>query len=428
MTQYINGFDPQSDTPNSPFDQCRIWFYDFQDEYYQVEHFGYIGGVGPAAENGQMKFWVYDAADLMRGIPVSKSFDDVTIQQLLNFVVRGYDDNGAPVGLEHRTIFDDVGMYIAGFQNVRVIKDHIDPTDPDVGGGEDFTIEGSLPIVGSFQLNIDDVIDDIFEFMLPNVSDIIDDLVGGEKSFRRNRHNLVDVMDWFAGRIGGKWHFEPTPYRPVLFFDNTGDTRDNDDQFARRLFNDKYIGEDFEGNYTDNIDKDSFEDVTVLDNQALYDIKPFNTMHVHGEVPGDLKATILPNVNNEYYPYAELKYPPLVDNAGGYEYTAPVVNSDDLTPKQAEKTAINEFRQHLEEETEGSILLKGEPYIAPYDYIRTIPVCNETYPNQNLAPITYEVNSVKHTRSATEQYKTELGVSLVFDESKLEINSEYREA
>lgn len=457
IAQYVNGFNAQNE---APYDECRIWFYDHEDEVYQVAHYGYVGGVGPASENGVMKMWVYDPADLMRGIQVSTAFGEPTIQQIVNFVVDGADAEGNPVGLQRRTVFDDIQTYIAGIQEVKVQKEDLSNFGS-IEGVESDQPEGvmeALGTLGQMQLNQEDLIDDISDYMFG--TEVTDGILGGQKRFQLNRHNMVDVMNWFAAEIGGKWHFEPSPDGPVLFFDNTSSRgiEREDGAFTRRMFMDDELvpdapggtqqvinsAQDERGDVSDYKDRNAFTTVDVLDNNALYDIKPFNTLYLYGE-SNQNSATYQALTNSggspvspataaaatvymtEQFPKVKVTYPPLVERAGGYEYAAPVVNSDKIYLKQAEQAAIKEFRKHLEEETEGNIQLRGEPYILPYDYLRTVPHCNDTFINADVTPITYEVNGVKHIRSAGQQYKTEVGVSMVFDEELLEVESEYVE-
>lgn len=449
ISQYINGFSSPSITQQSdpqfvgeidetqPYDECRIWFYDHGLDDYQIAQYGYVGGVGPTEETRGMKFWVYDPADLMRGIQVSKSFGEPTIQQVVEFVLRGTDDNGRPVGLEHRSVFDNIQTYIGGPQPVRRAKinyqrEPISAEDLD----SEFSIDGELPIVGAFQLNVDDLVEDVYEFFTDDV--LSDTLLSGQKRFQLNRNNMVDLLDWFAAEVGGKWHFEPTPDGPLLFVDNTSGvgTDIGDGEITRRFFVDnelKDAPQEWDVSAFKNLEQ--FDSVDVLNNDALYDVKPFNTLHLYGEGQAnvlrnrdDWETAASPSEWTTEFPYVKVTYPPLVKRAGGYEYSAPTVESDKMYLPQAEQQAVKEFRKHLSEATEGSIEIRGEPHILPFDYIRTIPTCNDTYENANAVPITYEVNSVRHVRSAEQPYTTELGVSLVFDESKLEIESEYRES
>lgn len=437
ISQYINGFqaqDPQEDDAGNSYDQCRIFHLDQQTDSWQVVHYGYVGGVGPASDEGVFKFWCYDPADLMKGIQVSKTFGEPTIAQVMDFVLEGEDNNGRDVGINRRSVFDNIKPYIAGLQEVKAKKE--DTADL---GGE--TVEGGdIGLsVGPFQLNATDLIDDIFDFFAG--SEQTSGLLAGQKRFQLNRHNMVDLMNWFAAEVGGKWHFEPTPDGPVLFFDNTSsrgiDAPDGD--IARRVFVDGGIVErDILENPSGFTDRSVYSPVDTLDNNALADIKPFNVLTLYGEsrTPQSRRGGYgntysqagSPGAYTEQYPYIKLTYTPLLERAGGYEYSAPPVESDKIFLNQARKQAIEEFRKHLSEETEGEIMLKGEPYILPYDYLRTIPTCNDTFQNADANPITYEVNGVRHQRSAGERYKTAIQCSIVFAEEDLEVEAKYQEA
>jgi hypothetical protein len=132
-------------------------------------------------------------------------------------------------------------------------------------------------------------------------------------------------------------------------------------------------------------------------------------------------------IPSEEYPYVKVQYGPLLDRANGFEFAPNPIESDKVIIDAAKQQAKNELRKHLEETTEGSLQLRGEPHIAPHDYIVTLPVCEDTYTNVEAEPVEFEVNAVKHERTATEQYTTELGVSIQVVDSKINvIESEYR--
>lgn len=405
---------------NDQYDICRIWFKDEVDEVYEISHYGYVGGVGPAAENGVYKFWVYDVADLMTRIPISVSFDEPTIQQVLNFVLEGTDDQGRDVGIENRTPFDSIPTVIAGPEEVALRKE-------DLGNFGTNT--------GPYQTKTEDEIDDIWDATGLLVNDLLN---GGKNNFKRNRNNLIDVMDWLVDHIGGKWHFEPAVDHVTLFYDNTGETNvetlENESDIARRRFVATEVDDDT-GPFSDMA---TFDRVDQLDNDALYDIKPFNTLYLAGEssVPAEFGRTRKNPYDNlsgadylsEYYPFVKVTYPPLLNRAGGNEYAPATVESSKTQLSAARREAVRQFREHLEETTEGSIEVKGTPYLLPYDYFTAVPVCNDIYANVDANPITYEVNSVKHRRVAGERYTTELGVSLVMDESEIEVTARMEEA
>lgn len=503
IIKYINGFNSQNNIAeqNDPYDECRIFFYDEDIDEWVTSHYGYVGGVGPSSESdGLGKFWVYDPADLMKGIQVSKSWGEPTLQNVVDFALRGVDEQGNDVGLENRSVFDGpIPTTILGVQDIpqqkRADVREIDPTGDFV-----ITLPSEIPVIGSIRIPVGGLVGDIFDWSAEN---ILDPLLKGQKRFQINRHNMVDHMDWITDLIDARWWFEPSPEGPVLVIDATAyKSGEGEGAYERRYFVDDEAMEEFteiqqqarreaieraqlqdevedpifgttvvpaeeEFLMNDDVPDDFlpphnyevFANIDTLNNSALVDIKPFNTLYLYGEsttfreryqpdsgidfnplveyyedlqVAGEdamnFKDAAGPGGFTEQFPYVKLTYQPLLDRAGGYEYSSQPVESDKIYLNEAEKQARKEFRNHLAEETEGSMEIRGEPHIMPYDYIYTMPTCNDTYLNANAEPITWEVNGVKHTREAGKPFTTELGVSLAVEEFNIETDAEYREA
>lgn len=425
------------------YDLCRIWFYDRTIDAYQITHFGYVGGVGPASDTGVFKFWVYDPADLMSRIPVSQSWASPTIAQLLNWALRGTDDGGDKIGIENRTVFGKLAPLRTTLLGTAEVKQQ-KREQADLGQDVTDDTDRSLTIFG---IDAVDIVDDALDILFG--TEVTSGLVRGNQSFKRNRHTTADVLNWFADRVGGKWHFEPMPSGPVLTFDNTtapSTPGEDDTEMKRREFIDRTIATSVDSNpqpvaeAEDLIEKDVFDTVTTIENEALYDIKPLNTFTLFGEgkptsdYQGNVPPTAAPAVSNlpeaaaasafgEAFPKVKIRYPPLIDRAGGYEYDKQV-ESNETDLEAAEQAAKKKFREALQEETEGQMVIKGEPYILPFDAITNVPVCEGQMPNVNVRPIRYEVNSVKHTRSAGERFTTTLGVSIIINEQIINENTE----
>lgn len=466
MAQFINGFKEQggSGSDQPPYDEGRLWLRDQQTETWVLSQYGYVGGVGPTTDNGVLKFFMYDPADLLGMISISRSWNEPTLDDVLQFVVTGTDDRGKEVGLEDRSIFDSVSFFLIGDDNIPDVKFgnvRSGPESPDA----EFTIfdtpEGSnLP-----PLKID--LEDAFRKAIDMIAEKVGNpSLSSYKRFQLNKDNMVDHLEWVMSLIDGRWWFEPQADGPMLVVDATAYKAGSDvgtfeeSEYARRDFVDEVTIDGPDDPFEKGLDKifeitgidDAFEPnpwavTRTLNNNALTDIKPFNSLELLGETttfresvllasqiginqarPKDFGESGSPGPYTEDYPYVELIYPPLVERAGGYKYGPPPIESDVVYQKEAERQAAQEFRKYLAESTEGTIEIVGEPNIIPFDTYTTVPVCNETYPNANAEPITWEVNSVKHISSGTDRFKTELGVSIYFDESKLEITSTYKTA
>jgi hypothetical protein len=484
IIQFVNGFRSQNGflEQNDPFDKCRIYFWDKSptaDNAWQIAHHGYVGGVGPS-DSGTAKFWVYDAADLMKGISVSQGFNQPSLSRALEFAVRGVDENGEEVGLESVDLWDEINYTVYGENSLPAQKK--ENIRSNLGDSAENEVDkfrqqwGWLTVTNPLASTIIDVADTL-QSIINNVA------LDNNKRFQVNRHNMIDYMEWITSLLDARWWFEPFADAPLLVIDASS-TRSGQAQnsYDRRYFVDTKAVEDwrdvqdeareaamtseFEQRETDLTQEDIdsilnqdtekftlddvpsdflpphnyniFEQVRTLDNDALADIKPFNTLELYGEGTTireryslfdelNLSQASAVGAYTEEYPYVKVQYEPLIERANGFEYGTQPVESDKVFLNTAESAAIKEFRNHLAEETEGSIRIRGEPYIMPYDYIVSLPVCNETYENVNADPIEWEVNGVHHKRHVGEPYTTDLTVSIAVEDRHINVASEYRE-
>jgi hypothetical protein len=480
--QFINGFrNQETSTYSAPspdrefsdepaYDVCRIMHHDAQTDQWRITHYGYVGGVGPGAQNGTLKFWVYDPADLLRGIEVSKSWANPTLSNVINFAINGVDDRNVAVGLTQRSIFEEpVRTRVLGDNTIPPIKrkdvreavsaqqvgeeDGVQTTFDNLSGWLNKAVEAVSQSdlankiakeLEETQSLTDDTSFDIASSDIPFIPSLAADLagLGTQKRFQVNRNNMVDHINWFTSLIDARWWFEPTVSGPMLIIDATAyKPGDGQGTFQRRELRDEKI-----------LDEQPLSmAVDVLNNNALSDIKPFNSLELYGETTTyrerygssvdpdlvddrnasteeDFGESASPGAYTEEYPYVELTYKPLLQRAGGYPYNAPPIESDEIYLDQARAAAIKQFRKHLSEQTEGEIELLGEPHALPYDYLTALPVCNETYVGSNSVPITWEINGVRHETRPNERYKTTTGVSITFDESQLDITARYQVA
>lgn len=393
VSSYVDGFTPGGGGGDG-YDKARVWFYDTNSDSWDIAHYGYVGSVGAGADEGVLVLWIYDVADLLRGISTSVTWENADVSTIASWAIGGIDARTVEVGLNQRSIFQ------ADFTANRLGE----------GGGES-------EIPDRFIAATADVAE---QGEIPN-----------SKRFQANRHNMVDVLNWAMKNTSGKWYFDPQPDGVVLTLDYTEDV-------SAALFENVH-GRPFVEETEDvgttvpftDVDVTAGRKVTTLENTALNDIKPINTLEYNGKsvslesvTPGISVGSSSPSTAR--YPYVKVIHTGLLERAGGYEYGPKPVEGDAKSLKSAANNAVTEFREHFQERTQGDVIIRGKPEIRPWDTITTVPACNGIYPNADLDPITYEVNEVRHRRAADEPYKTELGVSLHFSQSQLEIEQEYR--
>lgn len=414
--EYV-GADRESEEATS-FDLARVFYWNQYTEEYTVEQFGYVASVGPAPQNGTFRFYVYDTADLMKNISVTKTYDNPTASGVTNFVA--YDEQ---YGVEANSPIP-----------IRAVS----TTAP----------EENVEILGSIQTmrkNVHGWLDentvlkkfdgDPEDDQITGWREWLDDKLhaGGHKHFRRNRHTLIDVMEWLTDEIGGAWYFEPTATGVVLMVNNGGE--EGSFKIARSAYYDGHF--DPEG--LEYINGFNPSQVDILHNSSLEDLKPINYLELGGEsaasflgqgpeenLDDDIGPQGAPLGHSDKYPHVEVRYPPLLNRTGGRKLGPRPLESGKTTLAEAEEQAVKEFKKRHEDNTDGSMEVRALPPIRPYDYIAAVPVCNDTFGSE-MQPIQYEVNSVRHEVTADEPYKTVLGVSIALDEDQIETDATFKE-
>jgi hypothetical protein len=410
------------------FDLCRISYRDRDTGRWQVQQFGYVASIGPASENGVLKFYTYDPADFMREIPVTKTYDEPTASQIANFVAFDNDyglEFNNPVPVIDATVTTPASRIEAAVTDdveVDIVGQYENLNNKVYGWIDDNIADRDIPIlVDAFIFNRE-VLD------RKEAEEWVDEALhsGGHKHFRRNRHNLVDVMDWLTDRIGGSWFLQPEETGVTLVVNNGGEAGDS---MARRSFKTQSV-DPSQYNY---IQGTNHSDAIAINNNAIEDIKPINKLTLNGEsadsflglnadrdvFDGPLGA---PRGQTNKYPHVEVTYPPLLKRAGGVELGPKRIESEATTTAEAREEAIQAFISEHEDNTEGEIVIYGKPTIRPYDYMSSKPVCNDVF-DIDANPIQYEINSVKHHVKNDEPYQTELGVSIALNEDIVRENA-----
>lgn len=438
------------DTPN-PFRFVRVWYRDDNNRWV-LTHFGYAGGVGPTTKEGESKVWVYDIAELLEGAPINATFDNPTVNQVLESV---YDvivnDTFVPlVGVTivppEREDFladfetDSFAYNLFGDDELMtyfIYNLYSDKTPEDFATNFGKTTIFTGGEIGQ-ALNVPDSFSNpVFGFttILP-LLEYIDDALS-TKNFRRNHDTIKDILDWLAEKTQSIWHFEPVkngviltiniaPERRIFAGNSVVEYNENkvpEDQFGTPLFNEPGVET---SNYRYHYP------VTVIENNALYELNPINTVNLRGSTPGSFFGNLseldfagawetgpLGNAPDNQFPVVKVQVPELLAAAEGVEIAPRTIESDASKLAEAEAEAITVLRRQLERVGEGEIILKGTPNIMPYDYVDAFEVCND-YIDIDGLPVRYEVETVEHIKVSTNWYITKLTVSIAVNDRTIE--------
>jgi len=403
---------------NAEFDVARVAYWNQYTERYQIQQFGYVATIGPSAENGVFRFYIYDTSDLMKNISVTKTYDGPTAENVAQFVA--YDGD---YGVEANTPINVEAVTTTAPGERREVVGTFEGTADNVIGWVNDSLDDNKPVV-KFVEGDDKPLNPFLEFF--------DDALhtGGHKHFRRNRHTLVDVMGWLTDEIGGVWYFEPRAEGVVLIV-NYGVS--DDSTIART----SYYGGQVNPNVFNYIIGNNHIPIDVINNSSVEDLKPINYLELNGEsadsflginidrevLEGPIGA---PRGQTNKYPHIEVTYPPLLERAGGRKLGPSPIESDKTTLDSARNEAVKKFKKEHEDSTDGSVEVRAIPSIRPYDYLTAVPVCNDTF-NANMLPIQYEINTVVHSVKADEPYMSSLGVSIALDEAALDVEKKLLE-
>jgi hypothetical protein len=408
-------------------------FGDDEEPEYVLKHLGFIAGAGQQNQL-ESKCWIYDFATMLESVPFTASYTfDPTVKQVVEDISdtiieetpipftgivieaggREYDYEKTPQAFQDgveswNDFFNATADIFALIENMGI---SFDATELQTQTPAD-----AADVLSSFVLN----------------DDPLPVLMG--KQFQSNRHTVVDALEWISDVTGASWQFKPNPNGTgVALVISLLPTRN-------RFVQDSVLSGVQNGTVTTPLVADDtlFDTVHVLENTALEQMNPYNTVEIRGaktrlesEQTGvaavDLGQSLGDDVSElfgagsvmeDVYPYAKVRHKGLYQAAGNTEL-AKRYDSDVIEPDQAEAEASRKLRKLLNTPDEGSIRLEGQPFVSPYDRIDAFEVCNEFVETQQI-PVTYEVHTVTHRQKYGQMYETEVEASIYSGEEVLE--------
>ena len=324
----------------SETDTLRIDVRDQKEETYQSVFNGVVTGVGNSHNDNRKIHRVRARGPelFLDKIPASKRFtNDTSVADILGYVLEELNKNFA------MTI--DSG----GFGDSTV--DDVDETD--LFSAAQSLVEG-IPIANNLILST------------------LDDLTS-EKTFQRNKHNLSDVTDWLQDKIQSRIWIQPTQEGGQLLV-TSNPVKNNPTHRANYLNNGQ---------------------TRIIENNALVEIKPINTIVVKG---GTRRSVENPGAFgyeargvDKKFTTAKARHTELYDRANGKELSDTVVKTDATTVKEVENEAKSILKKKVDEATSGEITITHDRLVQPYDTVVAKPTVNAE-DRLSIDPIEYEVS------------------------------------
>ena len=369
--EIVRALDPDE---RNVYDPVDIDIRDAVTGEYHTVHRGFVMGVGGGQRgNLERRMHVGDVSQLLGAIQFQEEYTDTsTLEDVLDDVVEAIENTITP------HVFDSVEL--VGFDGeYKVVKDD-DPS-------------GFFVFVA-----IEEIIDRTGNFLFGRSG----------KKFEANKHTVRDVFKWLESRLDFWFYFAP---------------HEDDDTIAL-VVEENPTRREFRATHTDESDFDGdVEDVEVLRNNALHEIKPVNTVTVIGE-------QYRPDSIADYheYPIATASHVPLDKRAGMILQPEPIPSETTSEDELAEQ-AKQELKKILDDSAHGEIVTEPAPKITPFCTLHSKPACGD-YIDREFSPLEYEVEEIVHhiaartSRENERVHETVLRVGIKIDPDDIEVETD----
>jgi hypothetical protein len=378
---------------DDPAVPATIELYDREQDTYGYVHHGFVRAGGGSPVEGAARVQIGDYAELFENIPITATYKDTNVQTVTKDIKQRF--------LDGQPILDDIEFALKL------------PND-----GETF-VETEQPNVEAITENLEQSMDAAQNLDVITVVSLgVDTAIRGigqlfaKQRFRRDRDTLADVLNWLCRAIDARWYIAPEPTTdgtPVVVLDQRIQTRV------------------FAGQNTSTTSNSSIP-ITVVYNNALYQLSPITGLRVRGHSERSIVAGGSALVPSKKYPIATATYDPLIERLNG-EITPKEIRPDGITTVGgAEKKAKQALKDKLDSTTGGEMRLTPSPLTRPYSKLHVRPTCNRTAV-EDIRPIELEAEEIIHSMSTTGDEggspgpRTVVRCGLWVDESKISIES-----
>ncbi len=329
---------------------------------------------------------VEDASrDTLRIDVYEESIDEYTV--LFNGVVTGVGGSESDNQKVHQCRAQGPGHFLENikasqrYENNTAAKDVITNTVETLDRKIPLTIQNSFDLPRSSRIqdaNESSVIEALTEFAetagplaapIGFAASTVDNLLSS-KSFTANRHTLEDVIEWFKEKKNIQVWIQPTKKGGVFTVS-------------------KNTSKDFTSHNAHYLDGN----VTVINNHALREIKPFNTVIVNGaaqESFNDVGESKSQSPSGKFT-RVKARHKPLYKLSGNTELTKTVYKSDAQSKTEVINEAKSVLKSSVDSATGGSMQVTHDKYIQPFDTVEAKPTTN-AFAEQSVPTLTYEIH------------------------------------
>jgi hypothetical protein len=395
---YLDPFNIADEGDGGELDELYVEVSPYDSDSYFPAFRGVVTGVGNAGGDTPEQLWKFRAqgpAFFLDKIPAGKSFqgDGSVYANALNYVQNKLDEK-LPFQL------DTIGR----------IEDSASDSDVYLfAQPEDYPIyqtrteEGDDDETGFNPLNVPSIQD-----VLTDTGDLLGDdnsvvetqtlVPTSRKTFEKNKHTLADVVQWLSKTINALFYVTPNKQNSELRFYNNATIRD------------------YDAHYLDG-------DITIIENDALSELSPLNTLTVNGKAAdtltefGDTEV----NISSDTFYQIKARHTPLYKNAGEVELEATTYTESGANTKaELQNEAQKLLRDRITEATAGDMQVMLHHPIVPHDNITALPTCNRQS-TADVPPLTYTVSRVHHRIRASEQSTTKLNVGVAVKDDDITV-------
>lgn len=228
------------------------------------------------------------------------------------------------------------------------------------------------------------------------------------KTFQRNKHVLSDVVNWIRDKTDSRIWIEPIEDGGVaLVASETASERTH------------------EAHYLDG-------DLRVINNDALAELAPVNTMIVNGKAARSIVELGDFEINNpvtaDSFYQATARHETLYAAQGNNEYVVgPIPPSDAESAQEVKNEAKSLLKQRLHEATDGDMQALLYPSVRPFDVVTAKPTCRGS-PATNTPAIDYQAVRIHHKVRPSSTSETVLNVGLKATDDDISVSGQWKVA